>query len=486
MRRLLLATGLAVMATAGLVTGTSAHPLGNYTVNRAVAVTIGAMAVEIAYVLDMAEIPAFSELEGIDKDGDGSINAQESGAYASRSCQRIAADLELRVDAHRVSLAAASTPQLTFPDGAGGLRTVRLVCRYRAAAAGHPGEVDVTDRADDGHVGWREVTIAAGAGVRLTSSDVPSLSESALLTAYPADRLQSPPDVRSGSAAFELSATTGGSPATEPATPWRSSTADDPLAALIGGQLSPAVVLVGLLVAAGLGAAHALSPGHGKTLVAAYLVGSRGTAGQAVALGLTVAATHTVGVLVLGAVTLVAGELLLPEAVIGWLTVISGGLMALLGGGLLLRAFRGRGAHGHKHGPAGHAHPHAHWHGRGRPHVHATPVSTDGVTLRGIALLGVAGGLVPSASALIVLLAAVTTGRLFFGLGLIAAFGVGMAVVLGGLAVATTLARGWLDRHLSTHGQLARVGAGLVPIGSGAVVLGIGLFIAVSAAAGLG
>jgi ABC-type nickel/cobalt efflux system permease component RcnA len=246
------------------------------------------------------------------------------------------------------------------------------------------------------------------------------------------------------------------------------------------------VVLVGLLVAAGLGAAHALSPGHGKTLVAAYLVGSRGTAGQAVALGLTVAATHTVGVLVLGAVILVAGELLLPEAVIGWLTVISGGLMALLGGGLLLRALRGRRGHGHTHGPAGHVHPHAHSHGRGRPHLHATPASTDGVTLRGIALLGVAGGLVPSASALIVLLAAVTTGRLIFGLGLIAAFGLGMAMVLGGLAVATTLARGWLDRHVSTDGRLARVAAGIVPIGSGAVVLGIGLLIAVRAAVSLG
>jgi ABC-type nickel/cobalt efflux system permease component RcnA len=473
------------MAAAGLVTGASAHPLGNYTVNRAVAVTIGPDAVEIAYVLDMAEIPAFSELEGIDRNGDGSINAEESGAYASRSCQRIAADIELRLGEERASVVVSSIPLLTFPEGAGGLRTLRLVCRYRAVA-GHPGEVDVTDRADDGHVGWREVTIAAGTGVRLTSSDVPSLSESALLTAYPADRLQSPPDVRSGSAAFELSAAGGGSSATEPATPWRSSTADDPLAAMIGGQLSPAVVLVGLLVAAGLGAAHALSPGHGKTLVAAYLVGSRGTAGQAVALGLTVAATHTVGVLVLGAVILVAGELLLPEAVIGWLTVISGGLMALLGGGLLLRALRGRRGHGHTHGPAGHVHPHAHSHGRGRPHLHATPASTDGVTLRGIALLGVAGGLVPSASALIVLLAAVTTGRLIFGLGLIAAFGLGMAMVLGGLAVATTLARGWLDRHVSTDGRLARVAAGIVPIGSGAVVLGIGLLIAVRAAVSLG
>jgi len=160
--------------------------------------------------------------------------------------------------------------------------------------------------------------------------------------------------------------------------------------------------------------------------------------------------------------------------------------MALLGGALLLRAFGGRRGHGHAHRPAGHVHPPAHSHSRGRPHVHSTPASTDGVTLRGIALLGVAGGLVPSASALIVLLAAVTTGRLIFGLGLIAAFGVGTAVVLGGLAVATTLARGWLDRHLSTHGRLARVAAGVVPIGSGAVVLGIGLAIAIRAAVGLG
>jgi ABC-type nickel/cobalt efflux system permease component RcnA len=246
-------------------------------------------------------------------------------------------------------------------------------------------------------------------------------------------------------------------------------TANDPLAALIGGELSPALVALALLLAAGLGAAHALSPGHGKTLVAAYLVGSRGTVRQAVALGLTVAATHTIGVLVLG-----------------WLTVISGGVMATLGGALVWRAIRRRQwpqdehahhEHAHHEHPQ-HVHPHPHPHGHG-----ARPA----LTVRSVAVLGVAGGMVPSASALIVLLAAVTTGRLVFGLALIAAFGVGMAVILGGIAAATTVAHGWLSDRLD--GGLPRLASrigGLVPLGAGIVVAGVGLILTVAAVARLG
>ena len=132
-------------------------------------------------------------------------------------------------------------------------------------------------------------------------------------------------------------------------------TAGDPLAALIAGDLSPAIVLLALLAAAGLGAAHALSPGHGKALVAAYLIGSRGSVRQALGLGFTVAVTHTVGVLLLGGMVLVAGELFLPELVIGWMTFTSGGLMAVLGGALLWRAIVARTSsaqhHGHDHEP---------------------------------------------------------------------------------------------------------------------------------------
>ena len=259
---------------------------------------------------------------------------------------------------------------------------------------------------------------------------MPSRSESALLTSYPIDRLESPPDVRNARAEFHLDARADPAPDSGGSSSMLAPTAGDPLAVLVAGQLSPGVILAAFLIAAGLGGGHALSPGHGKTLVAAYVVGSRGTVHQAMALGLTVAITHTAGVLVLGALVLVAGELFLPERTIGWLTVVSGSVMALLGATLLWRAISAR--------RTGARHDHPTFIRIPRPSARSGGPPAR-VSIRSVALLGMAGGLVPSASALIVLLAAVTTGRLLFGLGLIAAFGIGMAVVLGGIAMATTL-----------------------------------------------
>ena len=372
----------------------------------------------------------------------------------------------------------ASEPELDLLPGAGGLRTLRLACHFSAPSAAG-GSVAVVDHTDDGHVGWREVTIAAADGVHIVDADVPDRSDSDYLRAYPTGRLESPPDVRQGHASFR---TAGGAQPASP-NPLSASAASprpaDPLAALLEGDLSPAVVVLAFLLAAGLGAAHALSPGHGKTLVAAYLVGSGGTMRQAVALGLTVAFAHTAGVLLLGVLVLVAGEFLLPETLIGWLTIASGALMALLGAGLVWKSLSARHTAGRN--DPGHGHDHPHSHGRGHVHEHAPAPGRGGLSVRNVAVLGVAGGLVPSASALIVLLAAVTTGRLAFGLALIVAFGLGMAMVLGGLAAATSFARGWLDGRAFGQGRLMRRMLGLLPAGSGMLVLGIGLAIAIAA-----
>jgi nickel/cobalt exporter len=490
-----MAASLSALALPMLAGTASAHPLGNYTVNRAVALTVGADRVEVLYVIDMAEIPAFSTIGEIDSDASGSVSNAEVAAYALATCNQVRAGLELRLDGSAMPLEPSGTPQVTFPAGAGGLHTLRLACHLVAAVPGaEASTVDVRDGLEDGHVGWHEVTILAGEGVRLVSSDAPSRSPSAYLSAYPVGRLESPPDIRQGQAAFKVTGGAGQSTSTSYRSPDSAQTADDPLARLVGGELSPAIVVLAFLLAAGLGAAHALSPGHGKTLVAAYLVGSRGTVRQATALGLTVAATHTAGVLVLGGLVLVAGELFLPETVIGWLTITSGGLMAVLGAVLLWKAVARRaGGADHDHGHD-HEHDHGHDHGGadasgGHSHQHRPHGAAAGPTLtvRSVALRGMAGGMVPSASALIVLLAAVTTGRLVFGLALIVAFGTGMAVVLGGLAVITTVAREWLGHRAGLrHSGPVRTALGLLPIGSGMLVLGIGLAIALGAAGRLG
>ena len=475
MRRLVAAALLALLLVPALALPASAHPLGNYTVNRAVAVTIAPDHVAVLYLVDMAEIPAFSEIGIIDGNADGSVSPNEAGDYAAATCARALHNLDLQVDGSPLRLAVASEPELDLLPGAGGLQTLRLACHFAVTSA-TAGSLAVVDKTDDGHVGWREVTIAAAGGVHISEADVSDRSESAYLSAYPTGRLESPPDVRQGHASFQV---VGGAPqsrAADLAAPAVNPRTADPLAALLEGDLSPAVVVLALLLAAGLGAAHALSPGHGKALVAAYLVGSGGTMRQAVALGLTVAFAHTAGVLLLGILVLVAGELLLPETLIGWLTIASGALMTVLGAGLVWRALTGTRGQGH-----GHDDGHPHSHGRGNVHKHAPTPGRSRLGMRNVAVLGVAGGLVPSASALIVLLAAVTTGRLAFGLALIGAFGIGMAVVLGGLAAVTAFARGWLQQRAFGHGWLIRRMLGLLPAGSGLLVLGIGLVITISA-----
>jgi nickel/cobalt transporter (NicO) family protein len=194
------------------------------------------------------------------------------------------------------------------------------------------------------------------------------------------------------------------------------------------------VVELSLAFALGLGAAYALSPGHGKTIMAAYLVRTRGTAKHALFLGLTVTLSHTVGVLALGAAALYASSLIAPERLYPWLGLASGVIILGIGVWLLVSKVR-QGLEQRHHHP--HGHHHHHW-----------PNDSDklGITWKNLTTLGVVGGLAPSASALVILLAAISLHRLGFGLLLILAFSAGMAAVLAGVG------RSWstLERRLST------------------------------------
>jgi nickel/cobalt transporter (NicO) family protein len=465
------------------VAAASAHPLGNYTVNRAVIVRVYSRAVLVRYLIDMAEIPAFATLQQMDTDGDRSASAPERGAWAEAACADANLAMDLRLDGGSAALVPGRNPVLAFPPGAGGLETLRLECAFRTAI-GHLADGDhalsVTDTTDDGHIGWREVVVTVGPGARLLESDALERSPSSELTEYPADRLESPPDVRSATARFRVEATAEGEAAIPAPPAGPRSTAADPLAALLSAEPDTLVALLAFLIAAGLGAAHALSPGHGKTLVAAYLIGTRGTVRQAAGLGLTVAATHTAGVFILAAVTLAAGEFLVPERVIAWLSLLSGALVAILGARLVLRAILGVRRHTHEH-----EHPEADRHDH--PHPHAHPAQKPRLSAWSLVALGLAGGMVPSASALIVLLAAISTGRLLFGLGLIVAFGLGMAMVLGGLAAVTTFVRGVrIGPGWGGLQTLAARAGRLVPVASGTGVLVIGLAVAIGSVGRLG
>ncbi|MEO8591864.1 MAG: high frequency lysogenization protein HflD [Candidatus Solibacter sp.] len=199
------------------------------------------------------------------------------------------------------------------------------------------------------------------------------------------------------------------------------------------GDLGWNVMLAGLLAAFLFGAVHALSPGHGKTLVAAYLVGSRGTPRHAVMLGLMVTFTHTVSVFALGLVTLYLSRFVLPETLTPILGAISGLTIVWVGLTLLYRRTIGRRAVA-AHGPLMHSH------GDGRVHSHVP----EEISVGGLIALGASGGLVPCPSALVLLLTAVSLGRVSLGLTLLVAFSAGLAVVLTGIGLAVLFARNLL------------------------------------------
>jgi ABC-type nickel/cobalt efflux system permease component RcnA len=247
-------------------------------------------------------------------------------------------------------------------------------------------------------------------------------------------------------------------------------------------QLTVGFGILALGLAVGLGAIHAFAPGHGKTVMAAYLVGQRGTLRQAAIIGLTVTATHTAGVLILG-VILSASTSLAPETIYPWLGVASGLMLAVIGASLLFRAVRHRpllvaAGHGHSHG---HSHDHGHSHEHGPGHDHPPPDDQRPVEWRSLVPLGLAGGLVPSPSAIVVLLGAIALGRAWFGVALVVAYGLGMAVTLTGAGILLVRARGAIERRLESarpgSGRLASLAA-VLPAVTATCIIAAGVFLA--------
>ena len=261
--------------------------------------------------------------------------------------------------------------------------------------------------------------------------------------------------------------------------------ASDPFTELINlPELGLGTVLVALLAAFGWGAAHALSPGHGKTLVGAYLVGSRGTMQHALFLGATTTVTHTAGVFALGFITLFASQFILPETLYPWLSLLSGLLVVVIGLSMAWTWARGRGAvqvHDHEHGGDGGEHGHVHRHGLGPAHSHGVPGQGNApITWRSLLALGVSGGLLPCPSALVVMLGAIALGRIGFGLLLIVTFSLGLAGVLTGIGIALVHA-GKLFERVPASGRLLR----WIPVASAVFITVVGVGITLRAALGL-
>src|SRR4051794_37203279 len=394
-RALVLALALLFVAAPSAL----AHPLGNFSINHLTTVKVSRDRVDLGYVLDQAEIPTVEE-RGLSRRD-----------VLARKRAEVTSGLELTVDGRRVPVRLAPGGRLSFPPGQGGLRLTRVELSATAAVH-HPRRVELHDGTFAGRVGWKAIVSKPGEGTAVRTA-APSTDPTGGLRRYPKDLLSSPLDrrdagfsVKPGDGTLTAPRAEGGAVSTEHAS-------GGGFASLFEDAASGKGVLALLLLAAlGWGALHALSPGHGKAMVAAYLVGTRGTARHAVALGGIVTLTHTVGVFALGGVTLALSQYVLPEDLYPWLTLVSGLMVVGIGAAVLRsRVRRARAAHHH--------HDHHHL--------------PDELSWRGIVGMGTAAGLIPCPSALVVLLAAISQHEVALGLLLIVAFSIGLAGTPTGL-----------------------------------------------------
>jgi nickel/cobalt transporter (NicO) family protein len=411
-----LAVLLALVAALAAPAAALAHPLGNFTINRFSRVQTADHHVYVKYVLDLAEIPT----------------VQAGGADTVAYAARIGRGAHLTVEGRPARLIAVAST-LVHPRGAGGLRTTRVEVVLRGPPVDRPVKVAYTDANYAGRIGWKEIVVGA---------DAPSRSHE--LRGYPKDLLSSPLDETSVTATLSPSSDpppTAGRTASSP------SHADSGFANLIGrGHLSLLVVLASFGAALFWGAAHALSPGHGKAIVTAYLVGARGTARHALLLGGIVTVTHTIGVFGLGIVTLALSQFVVPDRLYPWLNLIAGLLVVGVGASVLYRRSRRRSRHHHHH----HHHPE--------------------LDRRSLLAVGISGGLLPCPSALVVLLAAISLHRIAFGLLLIVAFSLGLAATISGIGLAAVLAKRAFSR-LGFDGRLMQ----LLPAASALFILAAGV-----------
>jgi nickel/cobalt transporter (NicO) family protein len=485
--------------------------MGNFSVNHYSRLNFRSGGMELTYVLDLAEIPTFQLT------GDWKIDWKDQAALSARSAQQAQEwmdNISVMQAGHRVPLRIRVVSP-TAVEGAGGMPVLRTTIIAEAAVL--PGSVTYEDANFPGRAGWKEIVVDHDASVILQKSSQGSADLSKALTFYPTDPGINPPQDLTAQVDWSAVTLTKAPPA-PPAVvaagppgpaPFSQQQPEAPGTVVRGDFLSRMlqqkklpfnVILLGILVAFGLGALHAMSPGHGKTIVAAYLVGSRGTLKHAGLLGFVVTFTHTFTVFLLGLGMLFFQQYFVPEKIVPILGAISG--LSIVSVGLTLLYRRARSlmdsdhAHAHGHAHDGHFHTHDQDHdarpGRSRiaelrgaePHahdgglVHSHGGSTHSHMIEGeitpgsLIALGISGGMVPCPSALILMLSAIALGHPGVGLILLAGFSTGLAVVLMAFGMLAIYAKHLLPKSDSaTRSPLFR----MIPVFSAVVVIVLGL-----------
>ncbi|HLK23015.1 MAG TPA: hypothetical protein VKT81_28925 [Bryobacteraceae bacterium] len=498
---------LLLSLSAGIVV---AHPMGNFSVSHYAKIEVREKNIELIYALDLAEIPTFDLLRSWKLER--SSPREQLETKAREQAKAWLNGLQF-TSAGKTIVPKFLSSELVISDGAGNLPVTRITTYASLNAA--VGTLQYEDHNFPDRAGWKEIVIVSGKGTTLEKASQPATDVSKGLTSYPPDPTVAPPqDLRA-----ELTWQSDRKPVQKPViaripqptiapaavAPAATTAAAAPPGTVVRGdrlsrllhekELTPWMMLVGIALAFVLGGAHALTPGHGKTIVAAYLVGSRGTLKHAAFLGAMVTFTHTISVFILGIATLFFFRFVMPETITQWLGVISG--LSIVGIGLWMAYTRWRTAshhhhhehdhhhhHDHDHDHDHHAHDHHHHHDHDHAHDHqhhdhdhhhhgpgGHSHVPDELSWGGLVALGASGGLVPCESALVLLLGAVALQRVGFGLLLLVSFSAGLAIVLMAIGAIVLYARNLLPERKHSHNAFFRY----VPVASAAVVTVIGL-----------
>ena len=431
----------------------------------------------VRYVLDIAEIPSFQIMS--EQGASNGWSARSMQAWADGEIALVRSGLRVRVGGTPVELTATGARARLRP-GAGGLPTIywtgEFVAPLQGAPRAHDVAVDDSVYADR-RIGWKDVVV--GSQTEPTSE----------LQRYPSELLGSPRRITTATFTFVPPAgianvveQADASPASGSLTSWFApSTLSEMFAST---DRTPLFVMLTVLAAFGLGALHALEPGHGKALLAFTLVGVRATTRQAIVLALSLTFAHTIGVLLLGLVLFFASGFV-AEAIYPWITLVSGVAIAIIGARTLARfiSLRRGLAHSHSHahdGAHSHAHEHAHEldheHADGHGHDHSVPGSGP-LRFSNAIWAAMSGGIAPCPAAIVVLLAALRLHQVGYGLALIVVFSAGLATVLSALGIGVVHGAAWLARRSSYEG-LVRYGpllSALVISTIGATLVGQGL-----------
>jgi nickel/cobalt transporter (NicO) family protein len=489
-----------------------AHPMGNFSVSHYTRLVPSTGGVEVTYVLDLAEIPTYI----LFRDWKLDEKSPQAEAKVAEQAQEWAKGLEFQ-SAGRAVEPKFLRAEIRVSEGAGGLSVARIASTFELEGVKSP--LTFEDHNFPERAGWKEIVIRSGAGVAIVKASQGDVERSKALTEYPADPTSAPPQDLRASVEWKSTAGPAVSKAIKPVianipqpAPVQPAAAAPPPSSTPGVTQAPGTVvkgdylsrlvsmkqiplswlLAGLVVAFGFGAAHALTPGHGKTIVAAYLVGSRGTMRHAVFLGAMVTFTHTISVFLLGLGVLFLSDIVKPEKITPVLGAISGMSIIAVGASLFYKRLKKlRGAHGHPH----HHHNHPHTHDHSHPHVHDhehhhhdhghthdhhhdhgphghSHVPEGDITMGSLIALGASGGLVPCPSALVLLLASISFGHVGAGLILLVAFSIGLAGVLMAIGMMVLYAKSWLpDPEKTSRHPAFR----LVPVISAAIIVCIGV-----------